>query len=151
MNEATVTIEADPSRVWETVTDITRMGEWSPECTGGKWVRGATGPTAGARFVGSNAHGFMRWRTHCQVVLHEPEHRFAFTVAESGMTWGWRVEPEGDGTRLTQWREHSARTPFIGRIAVGSGLLGKDRERLMVDGMHRTLEAVKTRLERMSV
>lgn len=147
MDEATVTIEADPGRVWETVTDITRMGEWSPECTGGRWVRGARGPEAGARFVGSNAHGLMRWRTHCQVVVCEPQTRFAFSVAESGMTWGFRIEPEGTGTRLTQWREHSTATPLLARIAVGSGLLGKNRETLMVDGMHRTLERVKTQLE----
>lgn len=151
MDEAVVTIEAEPSRVWETVTDITRMGEWSPECTGGKWVGGATGPAAGARFVGSNAHGFLRWRTHCQVIVHEPERRFAFTVAESGMTWGWRLVAEDGGTRLTQWREHTSKTPLIARLAVRSGLLGKDREQRMVDGMHRTLEAVKTRLERMPV
>jgi hypothetical protein len=26
------TIAADPTAVWSAVTDITRMGEWSPEC-----------------------------------------------------------------------------------------------------------------------
>ncbi|MFC4947081.1 SRPBCC family protein [Pseudonocardia sp. GCM10023141] len=151
MDEATVTIDAEPSRVWATITDITRMGEWSPECRGGRWVGGAAGPAAGARFIGSNAHGLVRWRTHCQVVVCEPETRFAFTVAESGMTWGWRVDPEDGGTRLTQWRDHTSKTPLVARIATGSGLLGKNRETLMVDGMHRTLEAVKTRLERMPV
>ncbi len=42
VDEASVTIAAAPERVWALVTDITRMGEWSPESTGGRWTRGAT-------------------------------------------------------------------------------------------------------------
>ncbi|HAS09465.1 MAG TPA: SRPBCC family protein, partial [Acidimicrobiaceae bacterium] len=46
-------IAAPPQRVWELISDITRMGEWSPETTGGKWLKGATGPAVGARFRGT--------------------------------------------------------------------------------------------------
>ena len=55
-----MTIDAPPERVWDLVTAITRMGEWSPESTGGRWTRGATGPATGARFVGSNRNGWVR-------------------------------------------------------------------------------------------
>jgi len=47
MNEAVVTIDAAPEQVWELVTDVTRMGEWSPENTGARWIGGATGGWAG--------------------------------------------------------------------------------------------------------
>ncbi|MQA13303.1 MAG: hypothetical protein GEV09_03775 [Pseudonocardiaceae bacterium] len=38
-DEVTVQLAAAPERVWELVSDITRMGEWSPENTGGCLVR----------------------------------------------------------------------------------------------------------------
>ena len=148
MDEASVTIAAAPERVWALVTDITRMGEWSPESTGGRWTRGSTGPAVGARFLGGNAHGRIRWNTHCRVTECAAPHRFAFAVAESRMTWGWRLEPDGAGTRLTQWRERTSTPNIAVRALAASGLLGRDREALMVDGMHRTLAAVRAAAER---
>jgi uncharacterized protein YndB with AHSA1/START domain len=147
LDEASVTIEAAPERVWALITDITRMGEWSPECRGGRWSRGVTGPAVGARFVGFNAYGRLRWRTHCRVVECEEPRNFSFTVAENGMTWGWRLEPDGAGTRLTQWRERTSRPNLLARALVASGLLGNDREALMREGMERTLAAVKATAE----
>ena len=41
--EATETIAADPGALYDLVSDLCRMGEWSPEATGGRWVGGATG------------------------------------------------------------------------------------------------------------
>lgn len=156
MNEAVVTIDAAPEQVWELVTDVTRMGEWSPENTGARWIGGATGGgpgdiKVGARFIGFNAHGWIRWPTRCRVVECEQPSRFAFTVAESAMTWGWRLDPDGTGTRLTQWRERTAQPNIAVRALTGSGILGKDRETLMVDGMHRTLARVKAHAERTPV
>jgi uncharacterized protein YndB with AHSA1/START domain len=147
MDEASTIIAAAPERVWALITDITRMGEWSPECRGGRWARRATGPAPGARFVGSNAHGRVRWSTHCRVVECAEPHRFAFTVAENGMTWGWRLEPDGDGTRLTQWRARTSRPWLVARALVATGLLGEERESLMRDGMVQTLASVKATAE----
>lgn len=147
MDEASTTIEAAPERVWALVTDIERMGEWSPENTGGRWTKGATGPAVGARFVGSNRHGRLRWNTHCRVVECEEPQRFSFTVAENGMTWGWRLEPDGTGTRLTQWRDRSTPPNILVKALAASGLLGRDRENLMREGMARTLAAVKATAE----
>ena len=56
-------IEADPLTVYALVTDVTRMGEWSPETQKAAWVDGATGPAVGAKFKGTNKRGFMRWST----------------------------------------------------------------------------------------
>ncbi|WP_219418086.1 SRPBCC family protein [Pseudonocardia nigra] len=147
MDEVDVVIAAPPEQVWALVTDITRMGEWSPENRGGRWTAGATGSAVGARFVGVNAHGPIRWRTRCRVVECAPPSRFAFTVAESGMTWGWRLEPAGTGTRLVQWRERTGRSTLLARLVVRTGVLGRAREELMVDGMRRTLAAVRATAE----
>jgi uncharacterized protein YndB with AHSA1/START domain len=32
--QATVVVDAPPERVYELVSDVTRMGDWSPECKG---------------------------------------------------------------------------------------------------------------------
>jgi ribosome-associated toxin RatA of RatAB toxin-antitoxin module len=39
---ATVHINAPPEKVYALVTDVSRMGEWSPECVRAEWVGGAT-------------------------------------------------------------------------------------------------------------
>ncbi|MEY3619020.1 MAG: hypothetical protein RL726_1718, partial [Actinomycetota bacterium] len=56
-------IAASPEVVWEMVSDLTRMGEWSPENKGGEWIKGATGPAVGASFKGRNSNGKKSWST----------------------------------------------------------------------------------------
>src|SRR3546814_20760910 len=48
-DSVTVRIAAPPERIYAIVTDIENMGRLSPECTGGRWLAGATGPRVGAR------------------------------------------------------------------------------------------------------
>src|SRR5688572_17616666 len=54
-------IEAPAARVWQLVTDIVLMGQWSPEYQGGEWLDGASGPTVGARFKGRNKRRDREW------------------------------------------------------------------------------------------
>jgi hypothetical protein len=74
------TIRADATELYDLVSDLPRMGEWSPENTGGKWVQGAEGPVTGARFKGSNKSGRLRWRTDVIVTTARPGEQFAFEV-----------------------------------------------------------------------
>ena len=37
-------IEASPEKLYELVSDVTRMGDWSPETTSCRWLGQATGP-----------------------------------------------------------------------------------------------------------
>lgn len=53
-------IAAPASVVYDLVVDLPQMGEWSPECTGGRWLNSG-GPRVGARFVGSNRTGRRHW------------------------------------------------------------------------------------------
>ena len=71
---ATRDIAAPAEKVWALVTDLPRMGEWSPENAGGKWVQGATGPALGSVFQGKNKNGIRRWSTTVTVIACEPEH-----------------------------------------------------------------------------
>jgi uncharacterized protein YndB with AHSA1/START domain len=102
---------AAPAReLWAMVSDVTRMGEWSPESVGGRWVGGATGPAVGARFRGRNQHGWRRWSTACRVVACEPGREFTFDVTSVGFgvaRWSYTFEPTDDGTRVTEsWTDH---------------------------------------------
>jgi hypothetical protein len=47
----------------DAITDVTRMGEWSPECYRCVWLDGATAAYVGARFRGYNKLGRFRWAT----------------------------------------------------------------------------------------
>jgi uncharacterized protein YndB with AHSA1/START domain len=99
-------IAASPAKVWAMISDLPRMGEWSPENTGGKWVRGATGPAVGARFVGSNRNGKKAWTTTCTVSECEPARSFAFDVDIGPIKvarWEYKIEPLADGgCRVTE-------------------------------------------------
>jgi hypothetical protein len=46
-------ISAYPDVVYDLISDLPRMGGWSPESTGGRWL-GGDGPSVGARFLGRN-------------------------------------------------------------------------------------------------
>ena len=43
----------EPEVMWDLIPDVTRIGEWSPECVGARWLDGAS-PAPGARFEGRN-------------------------------------------------------------------------------------------------
>ena len=141
--EVSRTIAAPADRLYALVGDLPRMGEWSTENTGGRWVKGATGPAVGARFKGTNRHGWRRWSTDVTVAVAEPGREFAFDVTAMGMgvaRWGYRFEPadDGDGTAVTEyWVDH--RSPVIATIT-GLAVGVKDRSTHNRAGMEHTLE-----------
>ncbi|MFN8525713.1 MAG: SRPBCC family protein [Chloroflexota bacterium] len=103
--QVTVHMEAPPERVWDLISDVTRMGEWSPETVRGEWTQGATGPAVGARFVGHNKKGPARWATTCEVVAADPGREFTFRVIGSNTVWGYRMAPSDGGSDVTEFWE----------------------------------------------
>ena len=143
-----VDIDAPADVVWGLVSDLPRMGELSPENTGGTWQGGATGPATGARFRGSNRHGWRRWSTTVQVTACEPGRRFAFDVTSGGLsvaTWSYDVAERPGGCTLTEtWEDRRGRAMnVVGRLATG---VPHDVDGTAA-GMERTLAAVRTRAE----
>ncbi len=126
-SKVTVTreIAASPQRVWAMVSDLDRMGEWSPENDGGRWIRGATGPEVGAVFEGRNHKGWRRWRTRVTVIASDQPRRFAFRLQIGplgGCDWSYDIESTERGCRVTEsWFDH--RTWFLKKVGwVASGV-----------------------------
>ena len=102
---ATVHIEAPPEKVYALISDVTRMGEWSPETHKAEWIEGATGPQAGARFKGSNKVGIFRWSTRPTVKVADPGKEFTFETGTPGREdtrWSYKLTAKDGGTDLTE-------------------------------------------------
>jgi uncharacterized protein YndB with AHSA1/START domain len=103
--EVTEAIAAAPEVVWRLVSDVTRMGEWSPETTSCRWLGAASGPAVGAKFKGSNKYGFRRWSTLCTVTTAEPGKQFSFDVHYGPLsisTWDYTFTADGPGTMVSE-------------------------------------------------
>jgi uncharacterized protein YndB with AHSA1/START domain len=98
-------IVAPAQAVWAMVSDLTRMGEWSPENEGARWLGGATGPTVGARFRGVNRNGRKRWATAGRIVEADPGRSLVFRITAVGFPvaeWRYRVEASTLGCVVTE-------------------------------------------------
>jgi hypothetical protein len=147
-DSVTVHMQAAPDQVWDLVSDITKIGRYSPETFEAEWLDGATGPAVGARFRGHvkrNGKGPTYWTT-CEVTASEPGREFAFAVLTKGQplnVWRYELAPSGDGTDVTESFTLSPTLP----IRIYWKLLGWARGKTNRNGMRRTLEAIKSEVE----
>ena len=144
---ASIDIDAPPDAVYRLVSSLERMGEWSPEAVGGRWLDGGSGQV-GDWFEGDNRSGERTWSRECQVAEAEPGRAFTFVVGglEANCTWwSYELEPAGDGTRLTErwWIVNktpamAAATPeqFAERVELTKRMLGET-----LAGIKQTAEA----------
>lgn len=146
--EVSVRMAAPPETVWDLVSDVTRIGEFSPETFEARWTRGSTGPELGATFAGHvkrNGVGPTYW-VPCTVTRCEPQRVFEFAVGTSSMTvnnWGYRLEPDGDGTVVTEYFRLEPSLPIRAYWLLLGRLRGRTNER----GMRTTLERMRTVVE----
>jgi uncharacterized protein YndB with AHSA1/START domain len=88
-------------RMWDLVTAVDRIGEWSPEAaSGGSWCDDAQSPAPGARFIGHNRFpNGLETTVTCVVIEAERPGTFAWTVLDDagsvGSTWRYELR-EGD-------------------------------------------------------
>ncbi len=141
-------IAAPAELVWAMVSDVTRMGEWSPETKIGEWVSGATGPTVGARFKGVNANGDKSWTTDATVVDADPGKRFAFNVNVGPVkvaSWSYDFEPIEGGCRVTEtWTDRrNAIIKALGKPISGVADRAQHNRQGMVDTLDRLAVAAK--------
>jgi Polyketide cyclase / dehydrase and lipid transport len=56
--EASIEIHASPEAVYDLISDLPRMGEWSPENIGGEWQGGGSGQVGDRASIMASATPF---------------------------------------------------------------------------------------------
>jgi uncharacterized protein YndB with AHSA1/START domain len=146
--EASIHIDAPPAAVWRLVTDLERMGRWSPQNRGGRWLRGG-GPVLGARFLGYNRIGWRWWATTCKVVEVEQDRRFVFRNEQNWARWVYQLEPDDTGgTTVVERRELPDGRPGAARLVARVLFGGATRfDSTVHSGMVATLDRLKAEAE----
>lgn len=147
-DSAEVTISAPAEHVYGMVSELPRMGEWSPECTAVDWTGDTTGPAVGATFVGHNVGGplgLLKWSRTGTVRVADPGREFAFATSEGGregVVWRYELDPVPGGTRVRE-SYHVEWIPTWARIVD----VPTNRARELREGMQQTLTRLKAAAE----
>ena len=144
---SSITIDRPVAEVFAAVTNVARMGEWSPECVACRWADGVDGPAIGATFSGDNVAKagpvtLKRWTTSSEITGYEPDELFEF-IAEGYSTWRYEFEASADTTVVT---ESFSYPPPTGMQKILYETVMR-RSTSMVKGMDATLQRLKVALE----
>jgi uncharacterized protein YndB with AHSA1/START domain len=136
-------IDAPAGTIYDLITDVARMGEWSPECAGADIPEG-TAIASGACFTGRNSRGGNAWTSPCAVVATERPRLFSFTAGdpEAATTWSYELRSLEDGT--TEVTESFDSIP-LRTAELAEQLEGRHAQ--LLDDMASTLAALKSCVE----
>lgn len=148
------------------VSDLTRSGEWSPECLGGSWASG-TPSAVGSVFAARNHREpevvswapVVRgeWSTECEVVESSSPRVFSWAMRDSAgraqeSVWSFEIAPAESGSVLT----HAFRMGELteGMRGIFSDLSGDGETKFLLDwadkldgDMRRSVARIKAVLE----
>ena len=141
-------VDRDPETLYDLVSDVTRMGEWSPICAACWWDDGG-GPRPGAWFTGRNQTPERTWETRSQVVAADRGREFAFEVNNGFVRWGYTFTPADGGTELTETWNFLPRgiAGFHDRYGADAGTQIAERTSAAHRGIPLTLAAIKKTAE----
>lgn len=144
-------ITASAEAVFTALTDVTRMGEWSPENYANEWTGGAEGPAIGARWVGHNRNGDFEWSTEARVAELVPNERFTFECLAPDFddfhfaTWRFDIETTDGGCRVTEsWQDLRPEAAKSGTSQISGVTDRAEHNRL---GMEQTLAGLAAAVE----
>ncbi|MBV9088490.1 MAG: SRPBCC family protein [Mycobacteriaceae bacterium] len=143
--QAEIDINAPVEKVWQLITDLNRMPEWSPQCRMMKTL----GPVRqGTRTVNLNRRNGLFWPTTSTIIEVVEGRKLAFRVNANNTIWSYELEPTATGTRVVESRhaENGVKptsTFLISRLF--GGVPGFERE--LVDGMNASLARIKAAAE----
>lgn len=144
--QAQIDIAAPPARVWELISDLKKMPQWSPQCRAMKVL----GPLrVGAKTVNINRRRLLIWPTTSTIIAVEPERRLAFRVDANGTEWSYELEPIDGGTRVIESRRAPNGIKKFSTVTVNAVMGGVPSfEVELVEGMNETLSRIKSAAER---
>jgi putative intracellular protease/amidase len=138
-------IPADPMATYDALSDVTTIGQRSPETHAAKWIK------QGKKFKGYNHIGpLYRWSTVCKVTDAAPGRTFGFHVAwPSNTSWRYDLAPTDDGTEvtLTMTKMQPQAAPVI---AIQNMVGVRDRAGHLRAGMEQTLKRLAEQLQQSS-
>ena len=141
-------VAAPPSAVFALLTDITRIGELSPETHRAEWEEGFDRAEVGAVFTGHNRNADKEWSTQATIVELVPDERFFFDCSFHGFVfskWGYSIEPIPSGCRVTEYTQDLRPESALAMSAEMSGVA--DRHAHNRAGMEVTLERLAAAVE----
>jgi hypothetical protein len=143
-----IVVARSPEVLYDMVSDVTRMGEWSPVCQACWWDDGH-GPRAGAWFTGRNELPERTWETRSQVVAADRGREFAFEVNSGWVRWGYTFTAVDSGTQVTQSWEFlpAGIAGFHDRYGNGAEAQIANRTEAAHQGIPATLAAIKKAAE----
>jgi uncharacterized protein YndB with AHSA1/START domain len=143
--QAQIDIHAPVAKVWELVSDIRRMPQWSPQC---RLMRPLGALRQGTRTINLNRRGPLFWPTTSTVTEVIPEQKLAFRINANGTIWSYELQPIPEGTRLVESRHAENGVKPISTLTVNAVLGGEDSfERELVEGMNASLAKIKAAAE----
>ena len=113
--EVRAEVDLPPEQVWALVTDVTRIGEWSPECVRAGWLTGdGRPPRVGDRFEARNEYpGGFTATVECVVTEAAAPSVFGWVVLDDardperpGSRWRYRLTATPEGTLVTHTFTH---------------------------------------------
>jgi putative intracellular protease/amidase len=138
-------IPADPMTTYDVISDITTIGQRSPETHAAKWI------THGKKFKGYNHIGpLYRWSTVCKVTEDAPGRTFAFDVAWPSKTaWRYDLSAADDGTMVTLTM--TKMQPQAAPVLAIQRMVGvRDRAAHLRTGMEQTLKGLAEQAQQSS-
>lgn len=144
--QAQIDINAPVAKVWELVSDLKLMPQWSPQCR----LMKSFGPLQpGARTINLNRRKFLFWPTTSRITEFIPEKKLAFRVNQNGTVWSYELEPTDTGTRLVETRHAENGVTAFSTMTVNAVMGGEPSfEQELVEGMNQSLARIKAAAER---
>ncbi len=146
--EVSIEINASPMKVWDVVSDLKRMPQWSPQ-TKKVIIRG--GPLKlGSAMINFNRLGVRFWATRSRIAAFDPGKQIAWEMKENHAVWSFDLEPLDDNTRtrLVQRRDVSAGVSKASKLLIDKFLGGEENfDKELTTGMRQTLQRIRSAVE----
>lgn len=142
-------VDAEPDRVFATLTDIAHLPQWNRRIA--KVLRVSPGPLEpGFQWCVQMVVPPARWVSRARLVRYEPDQRVFAHISQtddgnpSFAEWTWTVTPAGDGSRIhVEWAVHPK--TFWRRL-----LLARLRERQLPREVDASMSALSEHLAQRS-
>jgi uncharacterized protein YndB with AHSA1/START domain len=136
-------IAAPPEQVWEALSDLRRMPEWSPEVMRMVPLKPG-GLKVGQQYLGLNRRKVVIWPTRSVVAVVDPGRSLAWDTRSSGARWIYELAPDSSGTRVVHRRPVPKRLTALSRAFAALFLGGTDGH---ADDLERDMQQTLVRLK----